>query len=89
MAQQWWQTGHGLRRLGGNTSRNPPFKFQYFTDAPLLGDLIALFNANEPHLAPVFAQELDALIARNRALAPQVLQFLGVEYVAGLSRIHN
>lgn len=82
MAQQWWQTGHGLRRLGGNTSRNPEFKFQYFTDAPLLGDLIALFNANEAHLTPVIDAQLDEMIASNRSLAPRVLSFLGVEYVA-------
>ena len=81
MAQQWWQTEHGLRRLGGNTSRNPEFKFQYFTDAPLLGDLIALFNAGEPHLQPVIDSQLDAMIARDRSLAPRVLDFLGVEYV--------
>jgi hypothetical protein len=81
MAQQWWQTEHGMRRLGGNTSRNPEFKFQYFTDAPLLGDLIALFNAGEAHLAPVVDQELDEMIARNRVLAAQVLDFLGVTRV--------
>jgi hypothetical protein len=81
MAQQWYQTEHGLRRLGGNTSRNPEFKFQYFTDAPLLGDLIALFNADQPHLAPVIDAQLDAMIARNRPLAAQVLNFLGVEFV--------
>jgi hypothetical protein len=81
MAQQWYQTEHGLRRLGGNTSRNPEYKFQYFTDAPLLGDLIALFNADQPHLAPVIDAELDAMIARNQPLAAQVLDFLGVEYV--------
>jgi hypothetical protein len=34
MMQQWYQSEHGQRRLGGNTSRNPAYKFQYFTDAP-------------------------------------------------------
>lgn len=82
MAQQWWQTAHGLRRLGGNTSRNPEFKFQYFTDAPLLGDLIALFNADQPHLQPVIDAQLDQMIERNHSLAPYVLSFLGVEYVS-------
>jgi hypothetical protein len=81
MAQQWYQTEHGLRRLGGNTSRNPEFKFQYFTDAPLLGDLIALFNADQPHLQPVIDIEMDAIISRNQPLAGAVLQFLGVEFV--------
>ena len=81
MAQQLYQTEHGLRRLGGNTSRNPEFKFQYFTDAPLLGDLIALFNADQPHIAPVIDSELDAMIARDRPLAARVLDFLGIHYV--------
>ncbi|MFN8466388.1 MAG: interleukin-like EMT inducer domain-containing protein [Caldilineaceae bacterium] len=81
MAQQLYQTEHGLRRLGGNTSRNPEFKFQYFTDAPLLGDLIALFNADQPHIAPVIDGELDAMIARDRLLAARVLEFLGIRYV--------
>ena len=87
MMQQWYQTTHGKRRLSGNTSRNPPYKFQYFTDAPLIGNLIALMNA-EPNSTPANAEiarvvdsELDALIARNRPVAGQVLDFLGVRYV--------
>ena len=87
MMQQWYQTAHGKRRLGGNTSRNPPYKFQYFTDAPLLGNLIALMNA-EPasnpanaEIARVVETELDKLIAHDRPLAGPVLQFLGVQYV--------
>lgn len=81
MLQQWWQTDHGLRRLGGNTSRNPDLKFQYFTQAPLLGDLIALMNADRPHLQAVVAQEYRRLVARNRPLAPQVLAELGIRHV--------
>ncbi len=81
MAQLRYQTEHGLRRLGGNTSRNPEFKFQYFTDAPLLGDLIALFNAGQSHMTPVIDSQLDDMIARNRPIAAQVLDFLGVEFI--------
>ncbi|MBX3016022.1 MAG: hypothetical protein KF832_31160 [Caldilineaceae bacterium] len=87
MMQQWYQTAHGKRRLGGNTSRNPAYKFQYFTNAPLLSDLIALMNA-EPASTPandaiakVVEPELDAIIARNRPLAGEVLALLGVRYV--------
>lgn len=87
MMQQWYQTTHGKRRLGGNTSRNPPYKFQYFTNAPLIGDLIALMNA-EPasnpataEIARVVDRELPDLIARNQPLAGPVLHFLGVKYV--------
>ncbi len=45
MQQLWYQTRHGKRLLGGNTSRNPEFKFQYFSEDPTLARLIALTNA--------------------------------------------
>ncbi|MCB0105455.1 MAG: hypothetical protein KDE53_06090, partial [Caldilineaceae bacterium] len=87
MMQQWYQTAHGKRRLGGNTSRNPLYKFQYFSDAPLIGDLIALMNAtpsadpNQNELPRQVEASFDELVARNRAVAPTVLDFLGVHYV--------
>ncbi|MCL4835819.1 MAG: hypothetical protein KJZ86_25500 [Caldilineaceae bacterium] len=81
MMEQWYQTAHGKRLLGGNTSRNPAYKFQYFTDAPLLGDLIGLMNGDQPHIGPVVDSEWDALIARNRSVAPAVLDFLDVGFV--------
>lgn len=81
MMQQWWQTEHGKRRLGGNTSRNPPYKFQYFTEAPLLGELIALMNADRPHIGAMLDTELDTLIAAYRPRAAQILRNLGVRYV--------
>jgi len=87
MMQQWYQTSHGKRRLGGNTSRNPIYKFQYFTQAPLIGDLIGLMNAQagadlaQNELARVVEADFATLAERNRALAPTVLAFLGVEYV--------
>ncbi len=81
MMQQWYQTTHGKRRLGGNTSRNPQYKFQYFTDAPLIGDLIALMNADREHIAPVIEKQYDALVERDHSLAPDVLDFLGIDYV--------
>ncbi|HHW87980.1 MAG TPA: hypothetical protein GX400_17465 [Chloroflexi bacterium] len=78
MMQQWWQTEHGKRRLGGNTSRNPAYKFQYFTQAPLLGDLIALMNADRPHIGAVVDAEFDAMVAANRPRAGQILRDLGI-----------
>lgn len=81
MMQQWWQTEHGKRRLGGNTSRNPLYKFQYFTEAPLLGELIALMNADRPHIGAALDPQLDALIADYRPRAAQILRDLGVRYV--------
>ncbi len=81
MMQQWYQTTHSKRRLGGNTSRNPEYKFQYFTQAPLLGDLIALMNADQWYMTPVVDSHWQSLVERNRAIAPAVLNFLNVKYV--------
>jgi hypothetical protein len=81
MMQQQRQTLHEKRRLGGNTSRNPQYKFQYFTEAPLIGDMISLMNADRDYLTPVIDENLDAMVARNRRIAPQVLQQLGIEAV--------
>jgi hypothetical protein len=81
MRQQWYQTAHAKRRLGGNTSRNPEYKFQYFTEMPLLGDLIALMNADRDHLAPVVEAEYPAMVARAQAQAATLLDFLEVRYV--------
>lgn len=81
MMQQWWQTEHGKRRLGGNTSRNPAYKFQYFTQAPLLGDLIALMNADRPHIGAVVDAGFDAMVAVNRPRAGQILRDLGVDAI--------
>lgn len=81
MRQQWDQTIHGKRRLGGNTSRNPETKFQYFSEAPLIGDLIALMNADRDHLAPTLEAIYPEMVERGRRLAPQLLDFLDVRYV--------
>lgn len=87
MQQQWYQTTHGKRRLGGNTSRNPDYKFDYFRRAPLIGDLIALMNADaqdprgQAYLSPQIAAQWQELLARNRASAPAVLDFLDVGFV--------
>jgi hypothetical protein len=95
MFEQWYQTAHHRPILGGNTSRNPEFKFQYFSEAPLLDLLIAMTNAaDEPlhqalrdELAPLYAdlaaidQAPPAWLAERRQQAAQVLSFLNVAYV--------
>lgn len=81
MMQQWWQSEHGKRRLGGNTSRNPANKFQYFTEAPLLGELIALMNADRPHIGAVIDAEYADMVATLRPLAAQILRDLGIRFV--------
>jgi hypothetical protein len=72
MFEQLYQTQHEKRLLGGNTSRNPEFKFQYFTEAPVINTIIALENGHEVE---------SATWDRNRELAPDVLRLLGVRYV--------
>lgn len=92
MFAQWYQTVHQRPLLGGNTSRNPEFKFQYFSEAPLLDLLIALTNAaDEPlhealraELAPLVdrLQSDPAWVAEQRRQAARVFETLNIAYVA-------
>ncbi len=71
MFEQWYQTTHHKRLLSGNTSRNPEFKFQYFTEAPVINSLLTL----------ELGHPLDEGVAeRDRAIAPEVLRFFDVRY---------
>jgi hypothetical protein len=72
MFNQFYQTIHQRPLLQGNTSRNPEFKFQYFTEAPLLNSLIALETGHQVDQA---TQE------RDRALASEVLRFFNIRYI--------
>jgi len=69
MYTQWWQTYHHKPRLGGNTSRNPEHKFQYFLENPVIGVLVALQDGRE--VSPTD-------FARAQALAPDLLRFLNI-----------
>ena len=42
MFGQFYQTEHQKPILHGNTSRNPAFKFQYFSEAPIISTLLQL-----------------------------------------------
>jgi hypothetical protein len=72
MFAQWYQTAHQRPILGGNTSRNPELKFQYFTEAPVINSLIAAETGHK-----LDAARLDA----DRQLAPEVLRFFDVRYI--------
>lgn len=72
MFVQWYQTAHRRPILGGNTSRNPELKFQYFTESPVIQSLIAIETGHQLD---------DATLQRDRELAPDVLRFFGVRYV--------
>lgn len=72
MFEQYYQTSHSRRLLAGNTSRNPPLKFQYFTQAPIINTLIALELGHR--VDPV-------IIEADRSLSPDVLQFFNIAAV--------
>jgi hypothetical protein len=72
MFAQFYQTAHSHPILGGNTSRNPELKFQYFAEAPVINSLIAVETGHV--LDP-------AAILRDQTLAPDVLRFFGIKYI--------
>jgi hypothetical protein len=72
MFEQFYQTTHRKRILGGNTSRNPEFKFQYFTEAPVINSIIALETGHEVE---------QEIWKRDRELAPDLLRLLNLRYV--------
>jgi hypothetical protein len=73
MFGQFYQTTHQKRLLQGNTSRNPEFKFQYFTKAPVINSLLALETG---HSLPPERWEADS------AIAASVLSFFNIKYIA-------
>ncbi|UCC88995.1 MAG: hypothetical protein JSV81_06735 [Anaerolineales bacterium] len=72
MFGQFYQTAHTRPLLQGNTSRNPEFKFQYFTQAPVINSILALETG---HQLPPERWEAD------RAVAGDVLRFFGIRYI--------
>ena len=72
MFGQFYQTAHARPLLQGNTSRNPEFKFQYFTQAPLINSILALETG---HDLPPERWEAD------RAIASEVLRFFGTRFI--------
>lgn len=72
MFGQFYQTAHQKPMLQGNTSRNPEFKFQYFTEAPVINSLLALETGKQ--LPP---ERWDA----DRALAVDVLNFFNIRTI--------
>ena len=69
MFEQYYQTVHGQRILAGNTSRNPPLKFQYFTEAPVINTLIALETGHQVD---------PAIVEADRDLSTDVLRFFNI-----------
>jgi hypothetical protein len=72
MFEQYYQSVHGKHVLAGNISRNPPLKFQYFTEAPVINTLIALETGHQVD---------PAVVEQDRALAADVLRFFSIESI--------
>jgi hypothetical protein len=72
MLEQYYQSVHGKPILAGNTSRNPPLKMQYFTEAPVINTLIALETGHEVD---------PAVVEQDHGLAAAVLRFLDIEAI--------
>lgn len=69
---QYYQTYHHKRLLSGNISRNPPFKFDYFRQVPILESLITL---------QTYGQVDAARRAADQATASEFVSFYDVRYV--------
>jgi len=72
MFAQWYQTAHRRPMLSGNTSRNPELKFQYFTEAPVINELIWTETGHPSD---------EGLWYNARKIAPAVLRFFNVRYI--------
>ncbi len=74
---------HGKRILGGNTSRNPEFNFQYFAEDPTLARFIGLVDGADLAAHTALRAELDAqpVTANDRERARAWAAFLGLRYV--------
>jgi hypothetical protein len=69
---QYYQTYHHKRLLSGNISRNPPFKFDYFRQVPILDSLITIQTYGE----------VDAgRRAADQATAAEFVGFYDLRYV--------
>ncbi|MFN2164774.1 MAG: hypothetical protein ACK2U9_00755, partial [Anaerolineae bacterium] len=69
---QYYQTYHHKRLLSGNISRNPPFKFDYFQQQPILESLITL---------ETYGQVDAGRRAADQALAGEFVRFYDLRYV--------
>ncbi len=69
---QYYQSAHGKFLLGGNTSRNAPFLFDYYRRLPILSSIIALETYND----------VDAeTTARDQQAAPELINFFDLRYL--------
>jgi hypothetical protein len=83
MQELWNQTAHGKRVLGGNTSRNPELKFQYFSENPTLALLIASTNAADVPQHQALREVLASreITDEDRTQARDLAALLRIRYV--------
>ncbi|TMC60623.1 MAG: hypothetical protein E6J26_01420 [Chloroflexi bacterium] len=69
---QYYQSVHHKRILGGNTSRNHPFKFDYFASLPIVSSLLALedYKSVPPEVR-----------AFDQSYADEFVRFFNLRYV--------
>lgn len=70
---QAYQAVHQKRMLGGNISRNPPFKFVYFAELPVFGTIARLEQGEPPDAATE---------AADRAAAPSLIALYDLQFLA-------
>ncbi len=69
---QYYQSVHKKRMLGGNISRNPPFKFDYFRRIPIFASIADL---------ELYGEVTPEQLERDRALAPDLLYLFDIRYI--------
>ncbi|MBI5876986.1 MAG: hypothetical protein HZB53_04985 [Chloroflexi bacterium] len=69
---QYYQTVHGKHILGGNTSRNAPFKFDYYQSLPVVSSLLMIEDYKK---AP------DEQRAFDREYAAEFVRFFDLRYL--------
>jgi hypothetical protein len=75
---QFYQTAHHKRMLGGNISRNPPFKLDYFQQVPLFQSIMDL---------EFYRDVDDARKAQDAATAPDLLYLYDIRYLVAHSAV--
>jgi hypothetical protein len=69
---QYYQSVHRKRILGGNTSRNHPYKFDYFAQLPIVSSVIAI---EDYKTVPADVSDFD------RSYADEFIRFFNLRYV--------
>lgn len=69
---QYYQTAHQRPMLGGNTSRNPSFKFDYYASIPLFAAITE---------AELYRAVDEETLTQARAQAPELMTLYDIKYL--------